>query len=459
MSTLDPPKILVVDDDPSILDTLCQGLQRNGFIVDTSPDGEAAMQRVAQGDLALVIADIRMTGVSGLALLENLQKQGSRMPVLLMTGQGSVSGAVEAMRKGASDYLLKPFSFDVLDHAIRRALSRSNSERTPEGVPEVSSAGFSREFVTQNRDLLETLETAGKLAHSNATVLILGDSGTGKECLARFIHNHSLQPDAPYIAVNCAALPESLAESELFGYEKGAFTGALSRKPGKFELAQSGTLVLDEISEMPLSLQAKLLRVLQEREIDRVGGGTPIPLKARIIAVSNVDLETSVREGRFRQDLYYRINVVPLILPPLSKRKEDIPVLVDCFLKKYSKRYGKSMLSADAEALETLAGCPWPGNVRELENTVERAVLLHDDSRLQTEHLRAETSASPANGASAIQAGVSVREMEKQLIMTTLEEVNQNRARAAEMLGISIRTLRNKLKEYRENQKRPVEQT
>lgn len=447
MSMVDRPKILIVDDDTAILESLSAGLTKSGYHVDIASNGESAIRRAETGDLSMVIADVRLKGVSGLDLLEALKAGNGEVPVVLMTAQGSVSGAIDAMKRGASDYLMKPFSFEMLDHAVRRVLEGASVDRT---VGNAVQADRKALFVTHSPGLLNMLETARKLARSSATVLILGESGTGKECLARYIHRHSSAPDAPYIAVNCAALPESLAESELFGYEKGAFTGALARKAGKFELAGSGTLVLDEISEMPLALQSKLLRVLQEREIDRVGGGQPVPLKARIIAVSNVDLEGALTAGTFRQDLFYRINVVPLVLPPLSRRTEDIPVLVEHFLQKYAERYERPMRQADDRVLEILTKRPWAGNVRELENTVERAVLLYDDPILRSEHVQPSTTAPVERDGVAVQPGMSVREMERHLILNTLAEVNQNRSQAAEMLGISIRTLRNKLKEYRE---------
>ncbi|MFZ7125671.1 MAG: sigma-54-dependent transcriptional regulator [Desulfobacterales bacterium] len=448
MPVSDRIKILVVDNDPAVLQNVTRGLRQGGFAVDAIPNGEAALQSAEHGDHHLVLADVQTPDLSGIALLEALKSRKSKLPVLLMTAQGSVSGAVEAMRKGASDYLLKPLSVDMLNQAVRRAL---NGRLKGEPLRRPCEARQIPNFVTRDPVVSSLLDTAGKLARSQATVLILGESGTGKECLARYIHSRSEDPGSPYIAVNCAALPETLAESELFGYEKGAFTGALSRKAGKFEMAGHGTLLLDEISEMALPLQAKLLRVLQERQIDRVGGGMPISLTARIIAVSNVDLEAAVREGKFRKDLFFRINVVPLRIPSLAERRGDIPLLVDHFIEKYSRLHGRPMRSAAPEALEALMAHEWPGNVRELENAVERAVLLNEDRVLRAEHLTLGPAPSAA-GAFPVQAGVSVREMERRLIMTTLGEVNQNRARAAEMLGISIRTLRNKLKEYRENQ-------
>jgi transcriptional regulator with PAS, ATPase and Fis domain len=278
----------------------------------------------------------------------------------------------------------------------------------------------------------------------------MGESGTGKELLASFIHQHSGQSDRPYIAINCAALPEGLAESELFGYEKGAFTGAVSRKIGKFELANHGTIILDEITEIAIPLQAKLLRVLQEREIDRVGGDKPVPVDTRIIAISNIDINKAVKEGKFREDLFYRINVIPLTIPPLRERKGDIPLLANYFLEKYSLSNNKKMTKIAEETISLLLRYDWKGSVRELENTIERAVLLGKGEVLLPKHLFLEELGSNGRKSVSIRAGLSVKAMEKELIFHTLEEVNNNRTHAAKLLGISIRTLRNKLREYKE---------
>jgi transcriptional regulator with PAS, ATPase and Fis domain len=307
-------------------------------------------------------------------------------------------------------------------------------------------------MVTRDPKLLEILKLAQNVATSRSTILIQGESGTGKELLAAYIHEHSGFKDEPYVAINCAALPDSLAESELFGHEKGAFTGAVNRKMGKFELAKNGTVVLDEISEMTPPLQAKLLRVLQEREMDRVGGSRPVPMHARVVAISNVDLTQAVSKGKFREDLYYRINVIPITIPPLRERKKDIPLLAEHFLEKYSALNNQKVVQLSEAAMKQLTGGNWKGNIRELENTIERAVLIGNGAKLMPEHLILDTvgSENQPSAAFSIKAGVTVREMEKQLINKTLEEVDDNRTRAAELLGISIRTLRNKLREYKE---------
>jgi transcriptional regulator with PAS, ATPase and Fis domain len=305
------------------------------------------------------------------------------------------------------------------------------------------------EIITQNKLMMSILNTARNIARSKATILIQGESGTGKELLAGYIHLNS-GCKGPYIAVNCAALPETLAESELFGHEKGAFTGAIKRKLGKFELAHNGSIVLDEITELNMALQAKLLRVLQEKKIDRVGGDIPVSIDYRLIAISNIEIKQAVLEERFREDLYYRINVIPLTIPPLRERKDDILLLANRFIDKYASRYGREIRGMTQKAVEMIMSHCWKGNVRELENAVERAVLLSETKIVECRHLFIEDSIFTKNKTLDLEVGVTLKNMEKKLICKTLEDVNENRTRAAEKLGISIRTLRNKLKEYKE---------
>jgi DNA-binding NtrC family response regulator len=356
------------------------------------------------------------------------------------------------MQAGAADYLLKPFSFETLETTVKKVLANNNGsdDRQISGTNLRIQAAI-KTLVTQDPKLLDILKLAESVATSRSTILIQGESGTGKELLAAYVHEHSGFKDEPYVAVNCAALPDTLAESELFGHEKGSFTGAIGRKMGKFELAKYGTVVLDEISEMTLPLQAKLLRVLQEREIDRIGGTRPVAMNARVVAISNVELKKAVTRGKFREDLYYRINVVPITIPPLRERRGDIPLLVEHFIEKYCRLNNRDLMQITDAALAQLANYEWRGNIRELENTIERAVLIGNGPRLLPEHLFLDPAdaESPSPPAISMQSGMTVREMEKQLITQTLHEVNDNRTRAAELLGISIRTLRNKLKEYK----------
>ena len=446
--------VLIVDDDPEIRSLIAEGLRQKGFDALQAAGGDEAMKKLSPGRTRLVVADMKMPGMSGIELLRRIKRTFPELPVMIVTGYGSIRNAAEAMQEGACDYLLKPFSMETLILAVERVLGTDGGNGGP-GIPEKRTpAAAGKKIITRDSRLLALLGAAANAASSNATVLIQGESGTGKELLASYIHCHGLHPDGPYVAVNCASLPENLAESELFGHEKGAFTGAFSRKTGKFEQANRGTLVLDEISEMPLALQAKLLRVLQEREIDRIGGQAPVPVDVRVIAISNRDLKEAVAEGTFSQDLYYRVNVIPLTIPPLRQRRDDILLLAEHFLVRFSGRYGKSMTQISSRAGAMLLASPWRGNVRELENAMERAVLMGSGGRLLPEHLFLEEQdgepvAVPEKTVN-LSTGVTLRDMEKKLIFETLGQVNDNRTHAARMLGISIRTLRNKLRQYRE---------
>jgi DNA-binding NtrC family response regulator len=450
---LDLPPILIVDAQPDVRTEIMQSLSRVGLPVEFASDGLEALDRFKALKYSMVITDDQAPGIGGMDMLNSVRKISPQIPVVIMTANGTVPNAVAAMQAGACDYILKPFSPEVLQRTVKKIVGSSVGNGT-DGSGEGGDDPFSdgKEIITRNAELMEILKQARNIAPSKATVLIQGESGTGKELLAAYIHRHGLQPNAPYVALNCAALPDTLAESELFGHEKGSFTGAVGRKIGKFELAQSGTVVLDEIGEMQLPLQAKLLRVLQEKEIDRIGGKRPIPIDARVIAISNRDLKKAITAGKFREDLYYRINVIPLTLPPLRLRQDDIVLLAEHFLGKYSRLNRKNAARLSDAAVKVLLRHPWRGNVRELENTIERAVLISSGEQILAENLLME--AVETGGESppppAMRAGITVRDMEKELIFRTLEEVDDNRTHAAELLGISIRTLRNKLREYRE---------
>jgi DNA-binding NtrC family response regulator len=445
--------ILVVDDESDMRTALSHALDRGGFSVESAASGTEALIKLKKDPFGMVITDLKMPEMSGMEVLGAVKKLSPQIPVIMITAYGSIHNAVEAMQQGAADYLLKPFSFETLVTTVKKVLeSQNNSGHCSSLRQNAQIQSSTKTFVTQDPKLLDILKLAQNVASSRSTILIQGESGTGKELLAAYIHEHSGYKDEPYVAINCAALPDSLAESELFGHEKGAFTGAVNRKMGKFELAKHGTVVLDEISEMTPPLQAKLLRVLQEREIDRVGGSRPVPMQARVVAISNVELKQAVSKGKFREDLYYRINVVPITIPPLRERKGDIPVLADHFFRKYSALNNLDMTQISEAAMTQLKGGDWKGNIRELENTIERAVLIGNGPKLMPQHLILDSVASEdqLQPAFPMKAGVTVREMEKQLINKTLEEVDDNRTRAAELLGISIRTLRNKLREYKE---------
>jgi two-component system response regulator FlrC len=444
-------RVLIVDDDPSMRAALMETVRRLGYSVQGASDGVDAMERIVRFRPWMVLTDLRMPRLNGLDLIKEIKSRAPQVTIVLMTAYGTIETAVEAMKLGASEYLLKPFSMDLLERVVVN-LKVGREEGAGTDLP--TQPTDTRAILTQDPGMVRLLSTIEGVASSQATVLIHGESGTGKELLARFIHNRSPRAHRPFIAVNCAALPDGLLESELFGHERGAFTGALIRKIGKFEMAHSGTLLLDEISEMNLSLQAKLLRVLQEREVDRIGGRDPVPVNIRVIATTNRALYREVEQGRFREDLYYRLNVFPITVPPLRERIADIPLLARHFVNQSATRNGLTPPSLSESAIAHLQRLAWKGNVRELENVMERAVLLAGQSPILPDHCPPERSdetaaqpvrpQQPANG--------SLWEMERELIFKTLARVKDNRTHAAKELGISIRTLRNKLREYRESE-------
>ena len=448
----DVSPILVVGDHPDICTEVSCNLSSAGFQAEAVSSGSEAFERFSAAKYSLVISDENISGIDGMDLLNSFKNLSPHIPVIIMSANGSVNSAVQAMQAGAADYLLRPFSSESLEKTVKRAICRANGNGDcPASVRKFERPVAGKQIITQNQKMLDILKQARGVAPSNATVLIQGPSGTGKELLAAYVHQHSRHPEAPYVALNCAALPDTLAESELFGHEKGSFTGAVGRKIGKFEQASKGTVVLDEISEMPLPLQSKLLRVLQEKEVDRLGGTRPVPIDARVVAITNVNLKTAVAEGKFREDLYYRINVIPLILPPLRERKDDIDLLTHHFLEKFCLANQKKPAVIDKAALNLLLDHDWKGNVRELENVIERAVLISDGQCVLPEHLMLDSSESRVESADRfeVKAGCTVRQMEKKLIFQTLKKVDDNRTQAAELLGVSIRTLRNKLHEYK----------
>jgi two-component system response regulator FlrC len=422
--------ILVVDDDSEMRSALKDAIQKIGYSAVVCEDGYDAINKLSQSYYSLLITDMKMPRMDGLSLLKEIRKRGHNLPALVITGFGTIENAVDTMKEGAIDYLLKPFSFDALKTAIEAIIRKTSLEK---------------EIVSKNSEMQKIINLAGNLAMSDITVLIYGESGTGKELLARYIHKNSKRADKPFVAVNCAAIPDNLLESELFGYEKGAFTGAIERRKGKFELANGGTMLLDEIGEMSMTLQAKLLRVLQEREIDRIGGKEPIPIDVRVIATTNRDLERECSEGRFREDLYYRLNVFPIKVPSLRERPEDIEILAEHFLNKFSLNYGKDIEGFEKEAIEYLMNRRWRGNVRELENVIQRAVFVCSGRYISIKDLMIddnskEDSKTIVNG--------SLKDLERELILKTLKDVGGNKTKAAKILGLSVRTIRNKLNEY-----------
>ncbi len=451
----------MVEDDPHMREALHEVLSRGPIKeVILAGDGEEGLEMVKAHSPDAIISDLKMPKMDGLTFYKKA-KNLTNAPVIFITAYGTVPIAVEAMREGAFDFILKPFSMDVLEEAVGRALKYAIAKKGKAPATKTVRSGGVR-FLGESPAILKIKRLAERVAASKSTVLITGESGTGKEVVARYIHENSPRSQGPFVAVNCAAIPDTLLESELFGYEKGAFTGAVARKPGKFELAQNGTILLDEISEMSPVLQAKLLRVIQEEEVERIGGKGPVKLDVRIIATTNRDLEEMVEKGEFREDLYYRLNVIPIALPPLRERAQDIPILAQFFLEKYSEENGRGFKGFTEEAMKVLTSYHWPGNVRELENVIERAVVIAEDKPLldaQDIFLKGRKGKEKTPKAPGITAGMTVREMEKALILKTLEEVNGNRTKAAELLGITTRTLRNKLAEYKaEGEKFPWEE-
>jgi len=439
--------VLIVEDDSHMRAAVSQSLGIQGYPVFLAHDGYEALELLQHQRAWLVIADVNMPGKGGLDLLRELRASGNSIPVVIMTAYGSVDTAVEALKLGATDFLQKPFQLNQLQEMVSRIkeISAPPSDPAPLVAEEVVMDGY----LTCNERVLRILQMLEAVAPSNATVLIQGESGTGKEVLARYVHSISPRANRPFVAVNCAALPDGLLESELFGYEKGAFTGAMARRSGKFELAHQGTLLLDEIGEMSLGLQAKLLRVLQEREVDRLGARQPISIDIRVLVTTNRNLQTEVQAGRFREDLFYRLSVMPVTLPPLRERPEDIPLLVEYFLERTFRRYARPGGEITPEALASLKSRTWRGNIRELENAVERAVLLAQEGPLRIEHFSMDAMESSPISHSSEPTG-SIWEMERDLILRTLERYGGNRTHASRELGISIRTMRNKLREYRQ---------
>jgi len=422
-------RVLVVDDEAGMRTALEANFRRHGWQVDTACGAREACNRFQRFLPPLVVTDIRMPDGDGLSVMREVRSIEPRTGVILLTAYGSVPDAVNAMRDGACDYLVKPVSFEQLERSARRILDQVSPPDRHEDP-----------FVGHSAALQRALQRARQAAASDADILIEAESGTGKELLARFIHHLSRRSTQPFVAVNCTAFPETLLDSELFGHTRGAFTGALAAKPGKFELADHGTLLLDEVGEMPLSLQPKLLRVLQEREFDRLGDTRTQHVDIRVIATTNRSLRTAVKEGKFRDDLYYRLNVIPLTLPPLRERLEDVPELVRYFA--HRSHGDPERFSADF--IMGLQQYAWPGNVRELENVIRRAVAMGDKLEPASEM----TSNGNLAGDMTLSPGLTLRELEKQLIERTLAQTGGNRSRAAEMLGISLRTVRNKIRDY-----------
>jgi len=452
--------ILIVDDEPSMRMALSESLESCGYNICTSGDGVDALKRFQDDRFKVVITDMRMPKMSGMEVLRGIKKISPRTPVIVITAYGTVNTAIEAMKEGASDFIMKPFSLEHLESVVKSVFAKDGERRDGLEYEIERCLSTERIIITKDKKMLDLLELLRTMSKSKSTVLITGESGTGKELLARYIHKHSNRAHMRFVAVNSAAIPYNLLESEMFGYEKGAFTGASQRKLGKFELANGGTLLLDEISEMDLHLQAKFLRVLQESEIDRLGGRDSVPLDIRIIATTNKDLKKCVAEKKFRDDLYYRLGVIPIRIPPLRERKGDIAILAEYFLENYSRlnKMRKPILSK--EIIGILESQEWPGNIRELENVIERSILISGGKMILPEHLYLEGNylenlkgrqIATTVPKSFTRRDITLREMEKGLILETLEKMGGNKTKASKILGISVRTIRNKVNEYENN--------
>ncbi len=432
--------VLVAEDDPTLREALCETLELAGYQVESASDGKSALEIMQQRPVGMVVSDVQMRPMDGHELMTQVKNIYPSIPVLLMTAYGNIEKAVSAMRDGAVDYLAKPFEAQMLVDKVAKAVLNLD-QGAEEGV------------VADDNKSRRLLELAKKVASSDVTVMIGGESGTGKEVFARFIHRNSPRADGPFIAINCAAIPDNMLEAVLFGYEKGAYTGAHNSAPGKFEQAQGGTLLLDEISEMSLNLQAKLLRVLQEREVERLGGRKMIPLDVRVLATSNRILREEVAAGRFREDLFFRLNVFPLYLEPLRKRTQDIIPMAELFINRHCAQQGITGKKLNQEAQQALIAHGWPGNARELDNVMQRALILSSGNEIGKDDLTftEETGASePEHDAGKGRLNDDLRSVEEQMILDALRDENGSRKNAAAKLGISQRTLRYKIARLRE---------
>ena len=436
-------KVLICDDEENIRNLMKRFLALEGLDSDTAENGLSAERMLRSDVYDAVLIDLRMPGMDGLELLKWLRQEGFRMPAIMISAHGEITDAVEALKNGADDYIVKPFDPEEVVIKLKNLVEAASLKSVAE------SSGKDGSLVGESPEMMDVQRIIEKIAPTHATVLITGESGTGKEVVAREIHRLSSVKEGPFIAINIGGVPENLLESELFGYEKGAFTGALQRKTGLFELASGGTLFLDEIGDMPFSLQVKILRVLQEKKITRLGGTNPMPINARIIAATNKDLESMVREGRFREDLFYRLNVVRIHIPPLRERPADIPVLAAYIITKYSKEMGLKITGFTPEALDALRHHSFYGNVRELENIIERAMIFADSETIGINDLDLRSGLQKNDVQKAVPASdvLTLRDAERNAIIRALQRWEGNRTRAAEELGISRRTLISKIQE------------
>lgn len=451
-------KILVADDEENIRILLAEALKDENYEVIEVDNGQSAVDQVKKTDFDCVLLDVRMPVLDGMEAFYKIREIRNNLPVIFLTAYGSSDLAIKAMKKGAYDYLTKPFDIEELKIKVRKAIELKELTDNVPTLEKIKNRYISDEIIGNSQKMQEVFKEIGRVAESDATVLIRGESGTGKELVAKAIHHHSMRKEKPFVVVNCAAIPENLLESELFGHEKGAFTDAYTRRIGKFEQANEGTIFLDEIGDMSLNLQAKLLRVLQEKTFTRVGGNETITTSARIIAATNRDLEKLVEKGEFREDLYYRLNVVTIFLPPLRERKEDIPLLVDYFVQKYAEKYKKNVRGVSKEVLDLFMEYSWPGNVRELENAIARGVIVTSAPMILLEDLPSSLAQKlekpkekQVEESEDLPLPKLIEKVEKEAILRALEKAQGNKTKAAQILGISRKSLFNKLRYYNIN--------
>src|SRR5579871_4832824 len=440
------PTILIVEDEAKMRRLLELNLGEDGFQTVSAGDAEAGLKLLRENDVDLVVTDLKLPGMNGLEFLQMVKRQNAALPVVVMTAFGTVETAVEAMKAGASDYVLKPFSLNEMRMVIHKELDVRNLREENRTLREALGKRYSHpNIVARSAKMQEVLATVERVAATNSTVLLGGESGVGKDLIARAIHEKSRRASGPFVKINSTAIPETLLESELFGYEKGAFSGASGSKPGKFELADKGTLFLDEIGDVPAATQVKLLRVLQEREFERLGGTKTVKVDVRLIAATNRDLRAALEDGSFREDLYYRLNVVAIDIPPLREHKQDIPELVQFFLQKFSREQARTVKGITSAAMKVLMDFHWPGNVRELENVMQRAVTLARGETLDVDDIHLDRPHHANNMAPVLPPGLTLEQWEQEIIREALRQANGNKSQAARALGLSRNALRYRL--------------
>jgi len=443
-------KVLIIEDEKNMVWALTNALKQDGYQIDSVLRGDQALENIEKTNPDLVLLDIKLPGMDGISVLSAIRESGNEVPVIMMTAHGTLDTAIQAIKLGATDYLSKPFDLEEMKITVNKALQFGEMAKEIDFLKEELSRNLKDTIIGNSNKMMDLLQVAEQVAKSDATVLITGESGTGKEVIADFIYKSSGRAEMPFVKVNCGALTETLLESELFGHEKGAFTGAINRKPGRFERADGGTIFLDEIGEIPFSVQVKLLRVLQQKEFERVGGTETLTTDVRIIAATNRNLAVMVEEGSFREDLYYRLNVIPMEIPALRERREDIPLLLEHFISRFADKMKRKKIVIEDEAMKCLVNYSWKGNIRELENLVERMVILSRGETITINDLPKEVKVkdNPESPFYLPDSGIKLDEVEKDLIFQAMQRTDQNQTKAAKLLGISRHTLLYRLEKY-----------